>query len=127
MRTLILISFAALILSLSACKYKYRGEEVQMQMVRRTSQIADDRATEKVTPEIVKLQASKPIKSVEVIVLDKALYGWWDAINRRIYIVNRGTGQNIKTLRHEWEHARQWDAGEPYSERKAYDAELEAP
>ena len=126
MRTLILISFVVL---LSACQpgARYKDAQTTLQVAGTSSTLADNQATARVEPEIIRLRVTKPIRGVEVVVLDRQLYGWWDQIARRIYIIDRGDGQNIKTLRHEWEHARQWDAGEPYSERKAYDAELEEP
>lgn len=127
--TLRLLSFAAILLSLSACKPggRYKDYDITLQIAGTSSTLADKQATARVAPEIVRLMIVKPIRGVEVVVLDLQLYGWWDQIARRIYIVNRGALQNIKTLRHEWEHARQWDAREPYDERKAYGAELEEP
>jgi len=118
-----------LLLSLAACQPGARYKDVQttIQIAGTSSTLADQQATARMNPEIIKLRIAKPINRVEVVVLDKQLYGWWDYVARRIYIVDRGDGQNIKTLRHEWEHARQWDSGETYSERKAYDAELEEP
>lgn len=88
--------------------------------------VADRKAEEQLAPEIKRLSEKVPLKvAVRVTVISKQLYGWWQVANLepRIYIVNRGKDQNIKTLRHEWEHARQFCAGEPYSEEKAYAAE----
>jgi hypothetical protein len=126
MRTLIIV---AMLLSLSACSpgARYKDTQITLQIAGTSSQLADMQATAKVEPEIVRLKIVKPIRKVEVVVLDSKLYGWWDHVARRIYIVNRGYPQNVKTLRHEWEHARQLEAGEPYDERKAYNAELEEP
>ena len=121
MRTLLI-----LLLSLSACgRVKNTVDEQLFPGLQ--SPLADVKATEKLSSEIVRLESSKPVKPLTVIVINEDIFGWWDAMNRRIYILNKGDRWNVKTLRHEWEHARQWEAGEPYDEQKAYNAELEEP
>lgn len=88
--------------------------------------ISDRKAEDQLAPEIKRLSEKYPLKAeVRVTVISKTIYGWWQVANleNRILIVDRGKDQNIKTLRHEWEHARQFYAREQYSEEKAYAAE----
>ena len=89
--------------------------------------IVDSKATARLSTEINLLQKEKPIKNeVSVVVWCKTIYGFYrpdPTTGHQIVIIDKGDRQNIKTLRHEWEHARQREAGRPYDEREAYAAE----
>jgi hypothetical protein len=75
--------------------------------------------------EYVRLNREVPLKhNVSMILMPRGTVGFYDdAPISRIVIINRGIYENLRTLRHEWEHARQKDSGEPYNEDKAYAAE----
>lgn len=90
--------------------------------------IANAEATARLGPEIVRLQKRLQLKrEVSVVVLDKRVYGWTDDdATRRIIIVDKGHEENVRTLRHEMEHCRQLDYGEPIDEEKARAAERHA-
>jgi hypothetical protein len=89
--------------------------------------IGDAKQLAKLRTEIERLQKKYPLKfEVDVIVLSKEVYGWFNGRGTRenaIVIVDRGTGQNKRTLRHEWCHAKQKSDGRPFDEREAYAAE----
>jgi hypothetical protein len=83
-------------------------------------------------PEVASLAKKIPLKRPITIKMfnPNNVYGWYQdekTNERQIVIVDHGKDQNIRTLRHEWEHARQNDAGEPYSEPKAEAAEKDDP
>jgi hypothetical protein len=81
---------------------------------------------EKATTKVLKELAKRGVKvTAEICVIDHRVYGWFsdETVGEKLYIVDRGTGQNLRTALHELEHKRQHDAGEPYAEGKAYEAE----
>lgn len=84
--------------------------------------LADQKQTEKL---VAKLAERNVTPDVRIIVVNPHVYGWYSDGTQQatIYIIDRGTTQNVKTALHELEHHRQHVAGEPYDEKKAYDAE----
>jgi hypothetical protein len=72
--------------------------------------IADTKATSKLIPEIERLNKLKPLgRRVEIAVLRRDLAGFLLLrdlnVMDRIFIIDRGHTENVKTLRHEWDHA----------------------
>ncbi len=87
-------------------------------------------ATESLAKECERLTAKYPLKfKLIVTVITKDAYGFYTPASaletRRIYIVDKGEKENIRTLRHEWRHAVQEQEGRKFDDEEARKAEDE--
>jgi hypothetical protein len=91
-------------------------ERVGIENVRASAELAD---------EAQRLRRERPVSiSVGICVVHAGCAGWFEPQpSTQIIILDKGREMNVRTLRHEWCHAMQYEAKRPMSEDEAKAAE----